>query len=99
MSRTPTNGRPSSEAAIFARVWESGADGFSPEIARHVLGLEFCPADKARMHELAEKNQEGRISAGELEELDHYVKVADLLALLQSRARKVLKPTRTRRHG
>ena len=43
------------------------------------------------MHELARKNQEGRISAEELAELDGYVTVADLLGILKSKARQRLK--------
>jgi hypothetical protein len=43
------------------------------------------------MHNLAVKSQEGRLSPEELAELDSYIKVGDLLAILQSKARKVLK--------
>jgi hypothetical protein len=53
------------------------------------------------MHDLARRNQEGRISPAELAELDSYVKVGDLLALLQSKARRTLKRRKiaTSRHG
>ena len=84
----------SSPAAIFARLWEPENGELPKTLARHILKLRFSKQDQARMHELAERNQEGRISAGELEELDSYVAVGDLLALLQSRARRTLK-TRT----
>ena len=43
------------------------------------------------MKALARKNREGRISCAELNELDSYVKAGDLLAILQSKARKLLK--------
>jgi hypothetical protein len=43
------------------------------------------------MHELAEKNQEGLLAEAEKEILDNYIKVGDLLAILQSKARKALK--------
>jgi hypothetical protein len=88
-----------SQAAIFARVWESGEPGWTPELARYILGRTFSERDQGRMHELAEKNQEGRLTAKELEELDSFVKVADLLAILQSRARQFLKQSPLRRHG
>jgi len=42
------------------------------------------------MGELAAKNGEGTISPAELAEYDDYVKLADLLAILQSKARQVL---------
>jgi hypothetical protein len=82
MARTRTDDGRTSGAAIFARVWESGSGGLSPELARHVLALRFSEADAARMHALAEKNWEGALSAAEREELDAYVKVGDLLAIL-----------------
>jgi hypothetical protein len=85
--------KPTSEAAIFARVWERGNGGLSPVLARHIVKLGFTEEDKCRMHELAVKNQEGRISPEEIDELDSYIKVGDLLAILQSKARKLLKKT------
>jgi hypothetical protein len=53
------------------------------------------------MHELAVKNQQGVISASELEELDNYVQAGELLALLQSKARSSLKGRKgvSARHG
>jgi hypothetical protein len=83
--------KKTSAAAIFARLWETENGRLTPELARHVLRLTFGPEDRDRMHELALKNQDGQISPAELEELDNYIKVGDLLALLQSKARKLLK--------
>lgn len=88
MTRTPT--ADASEAAIFSRLWDGGGGGLTPELARHVLGLEFAPADVARMRDLAARHRDGRASAAELEELDNYVRVGDLLAVLRSRARRRL---------
>ena len=90
-----------SQAAIFARLWET-KDGHLPlALARFVVKLDFSEQDKARMHDLAVKNQQGLISAAELEELDNYVKAGDLLGLLQSKARRTLRrrKTGTARHG
>jgi hypothetical protein len=91
MSITQTPGTSASEAAIFSRVFADGRRSLTPELARHILTLEFGDDDKARMHELAVKNQEGRISPEELRDLDSYIKIADLLAILQSKARKLLR--------
>ena len=100
MATTETTNR-TSEAAIFARLWETANGELSAVLARHILKLGFPEHDKARMHELVVKNQESRISPAEKEELDSYVKVGDLLAILQSKARKLLKKTKgtKRRHG
>ncbi len=59
-------------------------------IARAVLKLGFRDEDKARIHELAAKNQDGTISRAELAELDNYIEAGDLMALLQSKARRTL---------
>lgn len=91
MPRIKVPGNSASEAAIFGRVFVNGRRGMTPDLARHILTLEFCDDDKARMHELAVKNQEGRASPEELRDLDNYVKVADLVAILQSKARKFLR--------
>ncbi|HZV07404.1 MAG TPA: hypothetical protein VE999_20135 [Gemmataceae bacterium] len=83
MSITQTPGTSASEAAIFSRVFAEGRRSLTPELARHILTLGFSDDDKARMHELAVKNQEGRISPEELRGLVGYIKVADLVAILQ----------------
>jgi hypothetical protein len=95
MPRAGTANR-TNEATIFARVWETSNGGLSPQVARHILTLGFSEEDMARMHELAVKNQEGQISTEERDELDCYIKVGDLLAILQSKARKLLKKSHGR---
>ena len=85
------HGNGTSEAAIFARLWQTEAGKLPRPLARYILALAFSKHDQARMHEFAVKNQDGRISPDELEELDNYVHVGDLLALLQSQARRTLK--------
>ena len=81
----------SSEAAIFARVWDGRPGGLTLPVAKHVLQLGFGPEDEARMRELVARNRDGRLTDREREELDNFVKVGDLLAVLQSKARKLLK--------
>jgi hypothetical protein len=76
-------------ASIFGRIWEKGS--LSPQLARHILKLDFTQQDKARMHELAEKNRSIGLSATEECELDDYIRAGDLLALVQSKARKLLR--------
>jgi hypothetical protein len=63
----------------------------SPDAAIKILKLGFSSQDLSRIHELAVKNQEGRISPEEVKELDNYIQAGDLLALLQSKARAFLK--------
>jgi hypothetical protein len=79
------------EVTILGRLLLNGPGSFTPELARYLLGLRFSDAEQATMHELAVKNQQGKITPEELRELDGYVKAGDLLAILQSKARMALK--------
>ncbi|WP_337176096.1 hypothetical protein [Paludisphaera sp.] len=88
---TATSRREETEATILARVLGQGGGGFSPELARHILELGFSDRDKARMHDLAERNQSDALSPAEKEELLAFVKAGDILAVLKSRARLALK--------
>ncbi len=76
---------------LFARIWDDASHGMTPTLARHVLKLGFSEADKSRMHELAEKNSAGHITPTELQELDDYVQVADLVGILHAKARIFLR--------
>lgn len=91
----PQPAEQQSAAAIFARVWDGGTGGLSPVVARHVLKFGFGDTDSQRMQELAERNREAKLTAAELEELDNFVKVGDLLALLQSKVRKAWRSSGT----
>ena len=53
--------------------------------------LGFEENDQNRMRELAERNQDGRLTSEEREELENYVKAGHFLALLHSKARRSLR--------
>jgi hypothetical protein len=91
MTKAPIAPHVTSEAAIFASLWETEDRPLSVELARHIIRLQFSDQDRARMHALAVKNQEGHLTASERAELDSYVKVGDLVAILQSKARRLLR--------
>ncbi len=59
-------------------------------MARHLLTLGFAERDKARMHDLAERNQAGELSPAAREELLAYAKAGTLLSILKSKARRAL---------
>ena len=80
-----------SEAAILARVFEADQGDLAPDAARFFLHADFPPSDRARMDSLARKARQGILTVGEQEELEHYCHVGDLLALMQSKARMVVK--------
>jgi hypothetical protein len=77
--------------AILGRLLEPDNDDLSPEAARCFLSLDFPKKDHRRMRQLSAKATAGRLTPAERDELDEYLRVADLLALLQSRARLSLK--------
>jgi hypothetical protein len=90
MPPTPVPPIGESEVTILSRVLVDGKD-LSPEQAHYFLELGFGEEDKARMHDLAVRNQAGALSAQEQEELVAYAKAGCLLGILQSKARKHLK--------
>jgi hypothetical protein len=97
MHTTTANGTGQSEIAILARVLGNGRDQLPPDIARYILDLGFSDDDKARMHDLAVRNQEDALTPTEKEELVAYAKADTLLSILKSKARRVL-GTRPKKH-
>lgn len=82
------------ESAIWERVIEPSEDDLSPEAARFLLRLDFDEADHTRMAELAEKSNEGALTQDERDELQNYVRIGNVLALMQSKARLSLQHSR-----
>jgi hypothetical protein len=79
------------EAAILSRLVKPNRADFSPEVAEALLKLDFDPADRARMHELVVKSQEGSLTKAEEEELDSYRRIGYFVDLMRSKARISLK--------
>jgi hypothetical protein len=90
MHTANTNHTSTSEVSILARVLGNGEGRLPRQIARYVLDLGFSDRDKARMHELAMRNQEDALSPAEKEELFTYAKAGSLLSILKSKARRML---------
>ena len=87
---TIVDGRPN-EVAILGRILEGEGRAMTPELARYILGLGFNHDEKARMQELAAKNQEGALTPAEREELLAFANAGCLLGILQSRARRAMR--------
>jgi hypothetical protein len=79
------------EVTILARVFDNERGLLPRELARSIVDVEFSQQDKARMHDLALRNQAGALSQGEKEELIAFAKAGTLLSILQSKARRTLK--------
>jgi hypothetical protein len=81
----------STESALWSRLIQPSKGTLSVPAARAVLAITFTDADKARMHDLAQRNGEGKLSPAEYEDLKTYIRVANVLALLHAKARRSLK--------
>jgi hypothetical protein len=79
------------EVTILARVFDDEHGLLPRELARAIVDLDFSERDKARMHDLAVRNQGDALSPGEKEELYGFAKAGTLLSILQSKARRTLK--------
>ena len=83
-------------AAIVNRLIDPERDDLPIDAARFLAELDFPQWDHARMEELSCKAADGALSPDEREEFDEYLRVADLLAVIQSKARWSLKRSRRR---
>jgi hypothetical protein len=75
------------EAAIWERLIDPADHDLSPEAVRFLLRLDFRESDHARMEELAQKSNDGALTPDERTDLENYVRVGNVLALMQSKAR------------
>ncbi len=85
-SQTATN----SEAAILARLIQVRQENLSRGAAEYLLSIQFEDRDVIRMNNLAQLAQRGNLSEDERAELDSYLHVSNLLAIMQSKARRSL---------
>jgi hypothetical protein len=79
------------EVTILARIFDDERGLLPRELARSILEVEFSERDKARMHDLAVRNQADALSPAEEEELYGFAKAGTLLGILKSKARRTLK--------
>jgi hypothetical protein len=81
---------PNTEAAIFSRVIHLGEGDLSGSAAEYLLSIRFGEHDVARMNELSESARQGKLTSQEQAELDSYLRVSNLLAVMQSKGRLAL---------
>jgi hypothetical protein len=78
------------EAAILARLIQIGEDQLSRGAAEYLLSIRFGERDIARMNELSELARQEKLTSQEQAELDSYLHVGNLLAVIQSKGRRAL---------
>ena len=82
---------PNTEAAILSRVIQVEEGDLSQSAAEYLLSVRFGEHDVARMSQLSETAQQGKLTAEEQAELDSYLHVSNLLAIMQSKGRRALR--------
>jgi hypothetical protein len=63
----------------------------SAKLAAYILQLDFSTEDHQRYLQLSHKAQEGSLNAGEEVELNELIMANDVLAILQLKAKSVMK--------
>jgi hypothetical protein len=87
---TATTHASENEVTILARFLDNENGQLPRTLARYILDHRISERDKARMHELAVRNQEDALTPAEKEELIGFAKAASLLSILKSRTRRTL---------
>ncbi len=83
--------RMSQTSATLDRLVEPVVRTFTPEVARALTELRADPELQARMDELAELCNEGQLTPEERDEYETSIRFANYLAILQAKARRLLK--------
>ncbi|HJU11182.1 MAG TPA: hypothetical protein VJ728_09915 [Candidatus Binataceae bacterium] len=87
---------PNTEAAVLARIIQSDEWEVTPEIAQYLLSMKLPSGDEERVNELSAKARAGSPTKAEARELDSYLHVGSLLAIMQSKTRGHLKDADSR---
>ena len=86
----PQISTPNTESAILARIIQV-SDELSRGAAEYLLSIHFGEEDVARINQLSELASQGKLTDQEQAELDSYIHVSNLLAIMQSKGRTALK--------
>ena len=84
------------ETSVLDRLLDPFARSLTPAAARALAEFRANPATQARIAELGNQCKEGRLTPAERAEYEAYVRAIDLIAILQSKARRLLAKTRKR---
>jgi hypothetical protein len=76
---------------VLDRLLNPVRDVLTPEVARAIADLRADAATQDRLDDLAEGHHEGRLSPEELTEYQALVNGVNLIAVLQAKARSVLR--------
>ena len=77
-------------STILSEMLEPVSRSFGLKTARALAALRLDKTAQARVEKLAEKCNEGRLTAAERAEYEAYVQASTLIGILQAKARRVL---------
>jgi hypothetical protein len=78
------------QEAIIDELLEPLADAMTPEAAKLFVNLRATPTVQARLDELADKCNEGRLTQQEKSDYENYVRIGHLFVLLKAKAKQVI---------
>ena len=81
------------DAPVLDRLLAPFSEILSPEVARKLVNYRFDAKAQARIDKLARKCNDGELSEEERREYETYVHTIDFIAILQAKARSLLKRT------
>ena len=76
---------------ILDRFLDPVGSYLTPEVARRLIRFRADARTQKRLDELAEKNEDGKLTEAEREEYDTFISAIDFVTVLQSKARSILK--------
>lgn len=72
---------------IWKNMLQFGDGVMASDDAKAILRWKFNDAAKSRMGRLADRNNQGKLTESEKEELESYIRVGQVVAILQAQAR------------
>jgi hypothetical protein len=87
---TATPRHSEDEVTILARFLGNGDGQLPKDVARYILDIHVSERDKARMHDLAVRNQDDALTSAEKKEMHAFAKATTLLSILKAKARRTL---------
>src|SRR5262249_42760725 len=84
-------GMKNPDTPVLDRLHDPVAEILTPQVARKLVRLRFDSAAQAKIDHLARKCNEGELTEAERREYESYVHAIDFVAILQAKARALLK--------
>lgn len=79
------------DAALLDELMDPLGQCLTPEVARQIVQLRASPSLETRVQQLAEKSNEGTLSAEEHAQYETIVRFTKFISVLQSKARTLLR--------